>query len=129
MPVSRLTSSSQASSHSAVSPRADACEASEPDAPVVRYYLLSKYMSPKRLLHVTRSHWGIENRLHWVLDVHFSEDRNRARKDHAPDNLAILRRLALNIVRAHPDRASLRRKIKRAGWDNAFLLAILSHMR
>jgi predicted transposase YbfD/YdcC len=99
------------------------------DAPVVRYYLLSKYMSPKRLLHVTRSHWGIENRLHWVLDVHFSEDRNRARKDNAPENLAILRRLALNIIRAHPDRASLRRKIKRAGWDNAFLLAILSHMR
>jgi predicted transposase YbfD/YdcC len=99
------------------------------DAPAVRYYLLSKYMSPKRLLQVTRSHWGIENRLHWVLDVHFSEDSNRARKDNAPENLAILRRLALNILRAHPDRASIRRKIKRAGWDNAFLMAILSHMR
>lgn len=99
------------------------------DAPVVRYYLLSKYMSPKQLLHVTRSHWGIENQLHWVLDVHFAEDGNRARKDHAPENLAILRRLALNILRAHPDRASLRRKIKRAGWDDAFLLATLSHMR
>jgi predicted transposase YbfD/YdcC len=99
------------------------------DAPVVRHYLLSKSISPKRLLHITRSHWGIENRLHWVLDVHFSEDRNRARKDHAPENLAIMRRLALNILRTHPDRASLRRKIKRAGWDNAFLLAILSHMR
>jgi predicted transposase YbfD/YdcC len=99
------------------------------DTPAVRYFLLSKYMSPKRLLHVTRSHWGIENRLHWVLDVHFDEDGNRARKDNAPENLAILRRLALNILRAHPDRASLRRKIKRAGWDNAFLMAILSHMR
>jgi predicted transposase YbfD/YdcC len=99
------------------------------DVPVVRHYLLSKYMSPKRLLHVTRSHWGIENQLHWVLDVHFAEDRNRARKDNAPENLAILRRLALNILRTHPDRASLRRKIKRAGWDDAFLLAMLSHMR
>jgi predicted transposase YbfD/YdcC len=99
------------------------------DAPVVRYYLLSKYISPKRLLYITRSHWGIENQLHWVLDVHFAEDGNRARKDNAPENLAILRRLALNILRAHPDRASLRRKIKRAGWDEAFLLAILSHMR
>lgn len=99
------------------------------DTPVVRHYLLSKYISPKRLLHVTRSHWGIENQLHWVLDVNFAEDRNRARKDNAPENLAILRRLALNILRSHPDRASLRRKIKRAGWDNAFLLAILSHMR
>ena len=99
------------------------------DTPVIRHYLLSKYISPKRLLHVTRSHWGIENRLHWVLDVHFAEDGNRARKDNAPENLAILRRLALNILRAHPDRASLRRKIKRAGWDNSFLLETLSHMR
>src|SRR5207237_4226871 len=62
--------------------------------PVVRHFLLSKYMSPKRLLHITRSHWAIENQLHWVLDVHFAEDRNRARKDNAPENLAILRRLA-----------------------------------
>jgi predicted transposase YbfD/YdcC len=99
------------------------------DKPVVRHYLLSKYMPPKQLLHVTRSHWSIENQLHWVLDVQFAEDANRARKDNAPENLAILRRLALNILRTHPDPASIRRKIKRAGWDNAFLLAVLSHMR
>lgn len=99
------------------------------EALVVRHYLLSKYMSPKRLLHVTRSHWAIENKLYWVLDVHFAEDANRARKDNAPENLAILRRLALNILRVQPDRSSIRRKIKRAGWDNAFLLAIFSHMR
>jgi predicted transposase YbfD/YdcC len=99
------------------------------EPPVVRYYLLSKYLSPKRLLQVTRSHWAIENQLHWVLDVHFAEDRNRARKDNAPENLAILRRLALNILRTHPHRASIRRKIKRAGWDDAFLMETLSHMR
>src|SRR5919198_503403 len=99
------------------------------EPPLVRYYLLSKYMPPTRLLQVTRSHWSIENQLHWVLDVHFDEDGNRARKDNAPENLAILRRLALNILRSHPDRASIRRKIKRAGWDDAFLMAILSHMR
>jgi predicted transposase YbfD/YdcC len=99
------------------------------DAPVVRFYLLSKYMSPKRLLQITRSHWGIENRLHWVLDVHFAEDSNRARMDNAPENLAILRRLALNILRAHPNRGSIRSKIKRAAWDDAFLMPVLSHMR
>jgi len=99
------------------------------DPPVVRYYLLSKYLPPKRLLGVARSHWGIENRLHWVLDVHFAEDKNRARSDHAPENFATLRRLALNILRAHPDRKSIRLKIKRAGWDNTFLMQILSHMR
>lgn len=102
---------------------------SRAQAPVVRYYLLSKYMSAKRLLQVTRSHWTIENQLHWVLDVHFDEDGNRTRKDHGPENLAILRRLALNILRAHPYNASIRRKIKRAGWDDAFLMATLSHMR
>jgi predicted transposase YbfD/YdcC len=99
------------------------------DAPFVRYYLLSKYVSPKRLLQITRSHWGIENQLHWVLDVNFAEDRNRSRCDNAPENLAIVRRLALNILRTLPNQASLRRKIKRAGWDNAFLMVALSHMR
>lgn len=99
------------------------------DPPVMRYYLMSKYMSATRLLQVTRSHWSIENQLHWVLDVHLDEDANRTRKDNAPENLAILRRLALNILRSHPERTSLRRKIKRAGWDNDFLLALLSHMQ
>ena len=99
------------------------------DVPFVRYYVLSKYMSPKRLLEVARSHWGIENRLHWVLDVHFSEDSSRARKDNAPENLALMRKLALNILQAIPDTASIRRKIKRAGWDDAFLLQAISHMR
>jgi predicted transposase YbfD/YdcC len=99
------------------------------DPPLVRHYLLSKHMSPKRFLQVTRSHWDIENGLHWALDVHFAEDGNRARKDNAPENLAILRKLALNIHRTHPYRASLRRKIKRAGWDDAYLMATLSHMR
>ncbi|MBX9825577.1 MAG: ISAs1 family transposase [Xanthobacteraceae bacterium] len=99
------------------------------DQPLVRYFLLSKYIPAKRLLQVVRSHWGIENRLHWVLDVVLAEDANRSRKDNAPENLAILRRLALNIVRNHPPRISLRQKIKRAGWDNAFLLDVLGHMR
>jgi predicted transposase YbfD/YdcC len=99
------------------------------DPPLVRHYLLSKDMAPKQFLQVTRSHWGIENRLHWALDVNFAEDANRARKDNAPENLAILRKLALNIHRTHPYRASLRRKIKRAGWDDAYLMATISHMR
>lgn len=99
------------------------------EKPAVRYYLLSKYLPAKRLLATVRSHWGIENRLHWVLDVVFAEDANRSRKDNAPENLAILRRLALNIIRSHPARISLRQKVKRAGWDDAFLRDILSHMQ
>lgn len=99
------------------------------DKPVVRYFLLSKSMSAKRLLQVVRSHWGIENRMHWLLDVLFDEDASRARKDHGPENLAILRRFALNIIRSHPARLSMRQKVKRAGWDDAFLLDLLAHMR
>jgi predicted transposase YbfD/YdcC len=99
------------------------------DPPVVRYFLLSKAFSPTRLLAITRSHWGIENQLHWVLDVVFDEDRARNRKDHGPENIAVLRKLALNLLRSNPDKASIRRKIKRAGWDDTFLLTLLGHMR
>jgi predicted transposase YbfD/YdcC len=99
------------------------------DKPVVRYYLLSKYFPARRLLQIVRSHWGIENQLHWVLDVIFGEDGARTRKDNAPENLATLRRLAINIIRSHPDRISMRQKVKRAGWDDAFLLDLISHMR
>jgi predicted transposase YbfD/YdcC len=99
------------------------------DKPVVRYYLLSKGMSAKRVLQIVRGHWGIENRLHWVLDVVFNEDRGRARKDNGPENLAVLRRFAINIIRAHPAGISMRQKVIRAGWDDAFLLDLLSHMR
>ena len=95
----------------------------------VRYFLLSRRFSARRLLKIIRQHWGIENSLHWVLDVVLNEDRARNRKDHGPENLAILRKLALNLLRTHPDTASIRRKIKRAGWDDAFLLSILNHMR
>jgi hypothetical protein len=79
------------------------------------------------LLAIVSSHRGTENKLHRVLDAIVNEDRNRARRDHAPENLASLRHLALNILRAHPDDKSMRRKIKRAGWDDALLMNIISH--
>ena len=97
--------------------------------PCIRYYLLSRYLSPNKFLHTVRSHWSIENQLHWMLDVVFDEDASRARKDNAPENLATIRKLAINIIRAHPERISMRLKVKRAGWDDAFLLGLLSHMR
>jgi predicted transposase YbfD/YdcC len=97
--------------------------------PVVRYFLLSRYLSPRQLLRTVRSHWAIENQLHWMLDVNFNEDACRARKDNAPENLAILLRLAINIIRAHPEPVSMRQKIKRAAWDETFLLGLFSHMR
>ncbi len=95
-----------------------------------RIFLLSRRLPPDKMLAIVRQHWGIENRLHWPLDVVLDEDRDRTRKDNAPPNLAILRRLALNVLRAHPDaKTPMRRKIKRAAWEPAFLLSLLANMR
>ena len=99
------------------------------ERPVVHYYLLSKWIPARTFLRVVRSHWAIENQLHWTLDVTFGEDGSRTRKDNGPENLAILRRLCLNILRVHPAPFSMRQKIKSAGWDDSFLLSVLSHMR
>jgi predicted transposase YbfD/YdcC len=100
-----------------------------PEPVIVRYFLLSKLFTPEQVLVIARTHWGIENQLHWVLDVHFKEDAARSRKDNAPQNLALLRKLALNILRQHPDKGSIKGKIKRAGWDDTFLFSLIGHMR
>ncbi|MDT7533274.1 ISAs1 family transposase [Sphingobium sp. SA2] len=99
------------------------------EPPVKRWFLLSRPLTAKRLIEVARAHWTIENQLHWVLDVTFEEDAARSRKDYAPQNLALIRKLALNILRTHPDKGSIKGKIKRAGWNDAFLLSMLGHMR
>jgi predicted transposase YbfD/YdcC len=73
------------------------------DEVIQRYFLLTRQYKPEELLGIVRQHWSIENTLHWTLDVVLDEDQVRSRKDHAPENLAVLRRLALNVARAHPD--------------------------
>ncbi|MEJ1970213.1 MAG: ISAs1 family transposase [Rhizomicrobium sp.] len=100
------------------------------DEPVERYFLMSRPCAPDQVLGIVRAHWGIENGLHWTLDVVLDEDLARNRKDNAPENLAVLRRLALNVARAHPDtKTSMRLKLKRAGWNQDFLFELLAHMR
>ena len=94
-----------------------------------RYVALSKRLSARRLLDVVRAHWSVENQLHWTLDVVFDEDDARSRKNHAPENLAVLRRLALNILRAHPSDRPPGRKMKRASWDKDFFFELFAHMR
>ena len=96
---------------------------------MVRWFLLSTHLSAERMLEVARAHWTIENQLHWVLDVAFDEDAVRSRADNAPRNLALMRKIALNALRQHPDKGSIKGKIKRAGWDDTFLFSILGHMR
>lgn len=105
------------------------CKGQPAAKPFVRYFVLSKYVSAKKLLEIVRSHWSVENQMHWVLDVVFAEDRSRVRKDNAPEILAILRRLALNILRMHPEQISMRRKMNAAAWDDDFLLSLFGQKR
>jgi predicted transposase YbfD/YdcC len=90
------------------------------------YYLLSTPLSPERFNDVVRSHWGIENSLHWRMDVVMNEDQDRSRLGNAPNNLAVLRHMALNIMRKDPAKGSLRGKIKRAGWEDLYLESLLA---
>ena len=103
--------------------------AGTPEPVMVRFFLLSRLLPAQRLLEVAQAHWSIENQLHWVLDVALGEDAARSRKDHAPQNLALIRKLALNTLRRHPDKASIKTKIKRAAWDETFLRSLIAHMR
>ena len=93
-----------------------------------RYYIASQPLSAAELNRLVRGHWGIENQLHWVLDVVMNEDQARARKDNAPENLALLRRLALNIIKRNKDKGSNRLKFKRAGWDDRFLTKLIAEI-
>ena len=95
----------------------------------VRIFALSRVLSAKVLLATRREHWQIENALHWQLDVTFREDAARNRKDHGPTNIANLRRRALDVARADKSKGSLSEKLKRAGWDDDFLLKMLGQMR
>lgn len=90
------------------------------------YYLLSRPMSAERFNAVVRSHWGVENRLHWRLDVIMNEDQDRNRMDNSPYNLAILRHMAMNVMQKEKSKGSLRGKFKRAGWDDAYLRQLLA---
>ena len=92
------------------------------------YYLLSAPCSPARLNEIVRSHWGVENRLHWRLDVVMNEDQDRTRLGNGPHNLAILRHLALNIMQKDPSKGSFRGKLKRAAWDNTFLSTLIARI-
>ena len=92
-----------------------------------RYFLSSLAPEAARLLRIARGHWAIENNLHWMLDVHFDEDRCRVRKDHAPLNLATVRRVALSLAKRDlQTKTSVRLRLKRAGWDDAYLFGLLN---
>jgi predicted transposase YbfD/YdcC len=93
----------------------------------VAYFIGSMEPKVRTFAKAARDHWGIENRLHWSLDVTFAEDRSRVRRDHGPENLGMLRRLAISILQQDATiKDSLKGKRQRAGWDEEFLLTILT---
>ncbi|OKO81733.1 ISAs1 family transposase [Bradyrhizobium sp. NAS96.2] len=94
-----------------------------------RYIALSRKLSPETMAQVVRAHWSIENQLHWILDVVFDEDAARTRKDYGPENLAVIRRLAQNILRMHPSKTSISSKMRRAMWSKDFFFELFTHMR
>jgi len=92
-----------------------------------RFYISSLEANAKRILNATRQHWGIENSLHWVLDIAFNEDRSRVRKDHAPANLAVLRHMAVNLLKQETSaKGGIKAKRLQTGWNENYLIKVLS---
>jgi len=94
-----------------------------------RYYITSLENDAAKIGKAIRSHWAIENSLHWILDISFRDDDSRIRKGNAPQNIVIVKHIALNILqKAKEKRDSIKQLRKAAGWDNNQLLKILKHI-
>lgn len=94
----------------------------KPKEKSVRYYISSLKVSAKEFQHITRSHWSIENKLHWILDVAFLEDQSRKRDNNAAQNFSVLTKIALNLLKNEKTaKVGVKGKRLKAGWDNQYL--------
>jgi predicted transposase YbfD/YdcC len=91
-----------------------------------RYYISSLAVKVKQFAHAVRSHWGIENGCHWVLDITFREDESRIRDKHLRENFAWLNRFVLSLLKQHPGKDSIAMKRRACGWSDDFLLQVLT---
>src|SRR5690606_12103053 len=92
-----------------------------------RYYLSSAKLSAVQFANAVRAHWGVENRLHWVMDVVFHDDLMRLRTENGPANMATMRHASLNIIKQINDKASIKVRRKTLGWDDQYLLNAITH--
>ena len=91
-----------------------------------RYYICSRACSASEAVQISRNHWGIENSLHWVLDVTFGEDSSRIRKGHGPENMSVLRRIAINLCKQDKkSKHSIKARRKKAAWDINYLAKVI----
>ena len=90
-----------------------------------RYYIASTPLDARLFARAVRAHWTIENQLHWVLDVVFHDDLSRLGTDHGPRNMAVVRHMAVNIVRAAKDKASQKVRRKKAAWSTDYLHSLI----
>ena len=91
-----------------------------------RFYITSLVLLAHLLGPVVRSHWSIENSLHWIMDMVFRDDECRVRTDHAPANFAAIKHMAQNLLRNAPGKSSMRSRRKAAGWDDNFLASLVA---
>tara|TARA_R110001606_G_scaffold399130_1_gene580962 strand:- start:18 stop:344 length:327 start_codon:yes stop_codon:yes gene_type:complete len=88
----------------------------------IRYFISSREMTAEEVLKATREHWGVENQLHWVLDVSFGEDQCRARQGYAAENLATTRQITLNLLKQETSlKLGIKNKRKACDWDDEYL--------
>jgi len=93
-----------------------------------RFYVSSAKKNSEDFCYLVREHWAIENKLHWVLDVGFDEDRCRVREGNGAQNFATLRHMALNLIKKDKSKGSVKTRRKKAGWDNSYLLQLLKQI-
>ena len=102
------------------------CQRDGKETVETRYYISSLAVRVKQFAHAVRSHWGIENSCHWSLDVTFREDDSRIRERHVRENFAWLNRFTLSLLKQHPGRESIAMKRRSCGWNENFLLEVLT---
>jgi len=95
----------------------------------IRYYISSMLADAEKIGKAIRSHWAVENSLHWILDVSFNDDQSRIRKGNAPQNMVVIKHFALNLLqKSKKPRESIKQNRKAAGWDDEYLTSIVKHI-